>query len=134
MDSCNIYGFDFLAKKIRIASLKKLSLETDVFGSLSWRCIFAHDFEGAILAGELYRNKGGDYIGFLSNLAMGYLWNGRYAEAFKIYSKYKMQMESRLDGKLGKFIFLEDIAAVEEKDIKPLNQEDVQKIKFFLMQ
>ena len=75
---------------------------------------------------------GGDHIGLLSNLAMGYLWSGHYNDAFEIYSKFKGEKELRLNRKSGKEIFLDDIKAVENEGVKPLRDEDVQKIKDYL--
>jgi hypothetical protein len=134
MDSVVHYNLNELAKKIRISTLKKETIDARSFGNLSWYCMLAGDIEGAILAGERYLAMRGDNVGGLSNLAMGYLWSGEYHKAYGIYSKYKDKREYGLSGRLGSDIFLKDINDIESAGIRAVNTSDIKKIKAFLLE
>jgi hypothetical protein len=132
IDTCKKKGFDDLATAIRVASLKKSFSNIISYGNLSWFCMLSGDIKGAILSGERYRKVGGDNIGGLSNLAMAYLWSGRYHDAFEIYARYKNEKEFRQEGRLGKEIFLKDIEDITAAGVKPLRAEDLDMIRSFL--
>ncbi len=120
-----------LAKKIRSnLNIKNIELPVDQYGNISWYLIFCHDFEGAIWAGEKYRDKGGSSIGLLSNLAMGYLYSGNFKDALEIYDKYKNMPDERWG--TGKVVFLKDLDEVAAAYIPPKNPEDVARIRKFL--
>jgi len=111
-----------LAKKIRIAIMQQTDFNG--FTNLSWYCFFAYDFEGVIWAGKKYIENGGTDVAVISNLGLGYLWNGDYELAkSEVYLKYK---------ETSKDIFLKDINAVETAGIIPKNQADVENIKKLL--
>jgi len=117
-----------LAKETRLRIMKQKDFID--FADLSWYCTFAYDFEGAILAGEKYIKDGGTEVGFISNLGLGYLWNGDYEKAKALYLKYKDTVN--VDGRIGKEVFLKDISDVEAAGIIPKNQADVENIKKLL--
>ncbi len=120
-----------MAKKIRIAIMHQEEFEkVDDYGNMSWYCVFAYDFEGAIWAGEKYIENGGTEIGYISNLGLGYLWNGDFEKAKNLYLEYKDTIEQ--DGRIAKDIFLSDIAVVEAAEIVPVNQEYVDKMRELL--
>jgi len=100
---------------MRISIMQQEGFEN--FGNLSWWCVFAYDFEGAIWAGREYiKNKGSD-VGYISNLGLGYLWNGDLDLAKgEVYLKYKEE---------GNEIFYTDIKAVLKAGIQPKNCQDV---------
>jgi hypothetical protein len=126
------------AKQVYEKIKDKKELSDIDYGSLSWYFVFAHCFEGAIWAGERYveANKGKEKISALSNLAMGYLYNGNYAKAMAIYAKYKYEQdieeEGWGDGLEGKEIFLEDLRAVSEAKVPAKKPADVEKMIRFL--
>jgi Leucine-rich repeat (LRR) protein len=132
IDTCKRKGFDDLAAAIRVSSLKKSFSDIISYGNLSWYCMLSGDIKGAIVSGERYRREGGDNIGGLSNLAMAYLWSGRYQDAFEIYSRYKNEKEFRQEGRLGKEIFLKDIEDITVAGVKPLRAEDLDMIISYL--
>jgi len=108
----------------------KEELPNTNYGSLSWWFVFAHCFEGAIWAGERYVAGGEKEIGALSNLAMGYLYNGDNEKAKAIYAQYKNEKDSK--EKTGKKIFLEDLRAVADAKVPAKNPADVEKMIRFL--
>ena len=57
-----------------------------------------------------YVARGGKDIGYFSNLAMGYLYNGQYEEAYAIYAQYKRGVGD--DNRTGKEVFLQDLKEV----------------------
>ncbi len=105
-----------LAKKIRTA-IQKRNLKIN-YQDLSWWCTFAHDFEGAIWAGLEYMKQEKIDVGGISNLGLGYLWNGDFEKAKELYLKYKEELYE--DGK-GKDVFYTDILDVLQAGIKPKN-------------
>ena len=75
--------------------------------------------------------SGGKEIGQLSNLAMGYLYNGEYEKAKAIYAQYKNEKRAS-DEKTGKEIFLGDLRAVAEAKVPAKKPADVEKMIRFL--
>jgi len=125
--NCSINKQFDLAINIR----KALMQQTDFtqFGELAWWCVFCNDFEGAIWSGKIYESTVSEEnfsIGTISNLALGYLFNGNLDDAKQIYSKYKDQPYK--EG-TGKDIFLVDINQVLDANIKPKNEKDIETIK-----
>jgi hypothetical protein len=110
--------------------IQNKNLDLNYYGNLSWLLIFCHDFEGAIWAGEKYVEKGGKSIVGISNLAMGYLYNGDYEKAYAIYSRYKNEKDEY--AQIGKNIFLKNLEYLAEEKVPPKNPADVEKIKAFL--
>jgi len=124
LEACSQIQDNDLALTVR-KSIKEREFETEEYGNFSWSLIFCNDLEGAIWAGEKYVYKGGESIGFLSNLAMAYLYSGQFEKANTIYKEYKNKSD---EGGLGKEIFMTDLEAVKNAGIKPKNQADVDKI------
>jgi Leucine-rich repeat (LRR) protein len=117
-----------LALSIRKGIMNKNFDRINDYAGISWYLIFCNDFEGAIWAGEQYVTKGGKSIVYLSNLAMGYLYNGNYDRALAIYKQYKNEKDKyRM-----KEIFLKDLEDVKAGGILPKKQEDVDKIIRYL--
>jgi hypothetical protein len=106
------------------------TLRVTNYGFLSGFLALAHEYEGAIWAGERsLRDWKGD-VGFLSHLAMCYLYNGQYEQACALYATFKNNQDA--DGRTGKEAFLQALDAAAAQNAPPKNPGDIARIRAFL--
>ncbi|MEL6972486.1 MAG: hypothetical protein AAFO02_20135, partial [Bacteroidota bacterium] len=103
-------------------------IRTDEYFSLSWWLLNCQDYEGAIWAGEAYVAGGGKEVCALSNLAMGYLYNGQEEKAMAIYQP-NLGVEGGRD-RTGREVFLQDLEVTNQLEVK--DPEVVARVRAFL--
>ena len=91
----------------------------DAYGSLSWSQLQTRDFEAAILNARkgIRMNPSKKWI--YTNLALGYVLTGRYAQAVPIYQELKNLRfdENEREKRTFKALFLEDLDKLEQLGI-----------------
>ncbi len=135
VDSSNYKLANQLASKIKNSK----NLTHMDYWALSYYYLISGDFANSIWAGKNYSiccvsMNIMPEIGALSNLAMGYLWNGDYENALTLIITYKDSTSyyNNPKGEKGSAIFLEDIATLEGKNIPPKNHKDVENVQQLL--
>jgi tetratricopeptide (TPR) repeat protein len=116
-------------KKAYSYTHKILALEpndTSAWFDLSYYALFVGKPEESIKAAKKTLLLDSEKKAVESNLALGYLLNNQYAEANKIYLKWKGKKFNKKDADLSNKFFLQDITNLEQANI---NHKDFEKVK-----
>ena len=135
MDLANKFRFALIRKILFQKNKKNLPVIMKELWAISYCSLISKDFKCAVWAGKRYvalcEILGSQpQIGALSNLALGYLWDGDFQNALSLLNKYKDKTSTynNPNGEKGSNIFLTDIYTLDSLKIAPKDTNDVNSV------